>query len=228
MANIIFNCDSTLVTIEGPDVLARRKGVKGVAELTERAMSGGESFADIFRRRFQLLAPSLADTQWLGSQYVQHVIPDAKATVSALQADGHCVFIVSASYRPAILQLARHLGIPSLNICAVDLDFSPTGEYRGYDEDNILTTDAGIQIVTAEIAKSGLTIYVGDSVRDLDALPSVDAFIGFGGTHYRSEVETRADFSIKAPTLLPVVDFVRTFDATKRTRRARLAPVTAA
>ncbi|MBI4032462.1 HAD-IB family phosphatase [Candidatus Berkelbacteria bacterium] len=211
MANIIFNCDSTLVSIEGPDELARRKGVRGVAELTERAMSGDVSFSEVFRQRFQLLAPSLADIQWLGQQYVEHVIPDAKETVASLRADGHAVYIVSASYRPAILQLARCIGIPALNICAVDLDFSPTGVYRGYDEDNILTTDAGISMVTAEIAKLGPTVYVGDSVRDLDARDSVDAFVGFGGVRKRDRVAQESDLYISDPTLLPVVEFVRTF-----------------
>lgn len=228
MANIIFNCDSTLVTIEGPDELARRKGVRGVAELTERAMSGDESFAEVFRRRFELLAPTFAEIQWLGNQYVSQVIPDAKLTVQTLQAQGNAVYIVSASYRPAIRVLAKHLGIPSLHICAVDLEFSEDGSYLGYDEDNILTTDAGIQIVTAEIAKQGTTIYVGDSVRDLDAIVSVDAFVGFGGARRRPQVEAKSDLYISTPTLLPVVEFVQSFqvDTVRRGKQVLTEEVT--
>lgn len=223
MANVIFNCDSTLVSFEGPDELARKKGIKGVEELTERAMSGGESFAQIFKQRFELLSPTLEDIHWLGEQYIARIIPDAPSVIRQIQQDGHYVFIVSASYRPAILQLARYLGIPSLNICAVDLEFGPDGSYRGYDSDNILTTDAGIRIVSAEIAKLGPTFYVGDSIRDLDAIHSVDAFIGFGGVRYREEVKEQSDFYVDSPTLAPVVDFIRSF--TMRDSRRTMAEV---
>src|SRR3990167_1453559 len=159
--NVIFNFDRTLTTLEGPAELARRKKLPEIAALTERAMEGEESFEDVFRKRFQLYRPTFRDLQWLGDQYVAHITPGARELISALDAEGHRSFIVSAGYRGAILKVAQVLGIPALNVCAVDIEFDGNGNFIAYDEGNILTTDRGVETVLAEIARSGPSIYVG-------------------------------------------------------------------
>lgn len=206
--NIVFNVDSTLVSIEGPVELAKRLKVSGVEELTELAMSGQESFGEVFKKRFQLYRPSLRDLQWLGRQYLAHITPGAAEIMRALKERGHRLYIVSAGYRLPTLELARTLGIPALHVCAVDIDFDERGTYKKYDDDNILTTDQGLEIVLAEIAKLGPTVYIGDSVRDMDALKVATLVIGYGGAHYRPQVERLAHKYIKESSLMPVLEYV--------------------
>ena len=217
MMNIIFNFDRTLTTIEGPVELAKRKKIPEIATLTERAMEGEEPFEDVFRKRFQLYRPSLGDIKWLGEQYVANITPGAHELIQMIQAEGDQVFIVSAGYRGAILKVAQALGIPALHVCAVDIEFDAQGNFIGFDEGNILTTDRGLEMVLAEIARSGPSVYIGDSVRDLDAIGSVDLMIGYGGAKYRPAVEARAHVYIREPSLLaalPHIQALRTVSAT--------------
>ncbi|MBI2590122.1 HAD-IB family phosphatase [Candidatus Berkelbacteria bacterium] len=207
--NIAFNCDSTLVSIEGPVELARRLKVQGIDELTEQAMQGEASFTEVFRRRFELLQPSLPDVQWLGSRYLETIVPGAREVIQTLKDQGHRIYLIAPGYRTAILKLAKYLGIPSLNVCAVDIEFDSVGKYLSFDEDNILTTDEGIPMVLAEIAKLGPTIYIGDSVRDLDTRSVVDLFIGFGGVRFRQKVADEAEVYVKTPNFLPVLAHIQ-------------------
>lgn len=209
--NIVFNFDSTLTTIEGPIELAKRLKVKGVEELTELAMSGKESFSDVFKKRFELYKPSVADLKWLSKQYSAHITPGAKELVAELKKRGHRLYIVSASYRLAMLGVAHELEIPFLHVCAVDIDFDDAGKYQSYDDSNILTTDDGLEIVLAEIAKLGPTVYIGDSVRDMDALKVAQLVIGFGGVTYRPEVEKLAHHYIQQQSLAPALKYIDQF-----------------
>lgn len=209
--NVVFNCDSTLVTIEGPTEIARRKKISEIENLTERAMRGEDSFYKVFRKRFDLYRPNLDDINWLGQEYINNLTLGAEELVKELQKNKVETYIVSAGYRPAILRLARHLGIPAHHVCAVDISFDRYGNYEACDLDNILTTDEGTKIVLAEIAKSGPTIYIGDSVRDMDSQGVVDLFIGYGGVRVRPEVKEKAEIFIESSNILPVMEHIIRF-----------------
>lgn len=211
IANIVFNCDSTLVTIEGPIEIARRKKINQIEDLTERAMRGEDSFYEVFRKRFDLYRPNLEDINWLGEEYIKNLTPGAKDLIKKIHSKGAQTYIVSAGYRPAILRLAKHLGIPAHHVCAVDIGFDKSGDYEACDLDNILTTDEGTKMVLAEIAKSGPTVYIGDSVRDMDAKEVIDLFIGFGGVRVRPEVKQKSEVFIDTPNILPVFDQIKRF-----------------
>lgn len=207
--NVVFNCDSTLVKIEGPTELGRRKKIAEIENLTERAMRGEDSFFDVFRKRFDLYRPTLEDINWLGNEYVLSLVDGVPELIEELKNLGGQIYIVSAGYRPAILRLAKHLGVPAHHVCAVDVSFDKSGNYEDCDLDNILTTDIGTKMVLAEIAKSGPTVYIGDSVRDLDAKDVVDLFIGFGGVKVRPAVKEKAEVFIESTSLLPALDEIK-------------------
>lgn len=209
--NVVFNCDSTLVKIEGPTELGRRKKITEIENLTERAMRGEDSFFDVFRKRFDLYRPTLEDINWLGDEYIKNLVDGTPELVQKLKDLGGQIYIVSAGYRPAILRLAKHLGVPAHHVCAIDISFDKSGNYEDCDLDNILTTDMGTKMVLAEIAKSGPTVYVGDSVRDLDAKDVVDLFIGFGGVKVRPVVKEKAEVFIESKSILPVLDAVKKY-----------------
>lgn len=207
---VVFNWDSTLVTIEGSAALAEHKGIDGVAELTNQAMNGEASIQDVFRQRFALLRPTLKDLEWLAGTYAAHTTPGAREIVAHLTEAGHQVFVVSAAYRTAILEPAKQLGIQSHRICAVDVLFDEQGEAH-YDAENVLASDGGMEVVLAEIAKAGPTIYIGDSVPDAQAGGAVDLFIGFGGVIPRDEVASLSPIYVREPTLMAVAAHIDAF-----------------
>ena len=60
MKLIVFDCDSTLSSIEGIDELARVKGqsiFEQVAELTHAAMNGEVPLDEVFSRRLAIIQP---------------------------------------------------------------------------------------------------------------------------------------------------------------------------
>ena len=207
---VVFNWDSTLVTIEGSAALAEHKGISGVQELTNQAMSGEASIQDVFRQRFELLRPTLKDMEWLAATYAAHTTPGAREIVTALSEVGHDVYVVSAAYRTAVLEPAKQLGIQSHRICAVDVLFDEQGEAH-YDADNVLASDGGMEVVLAEIAKAGPTIYIGDSVPDAQAGAAVDLFIGFGGVAPREEVASLCQVYVREPSLLAALPSITAF-----------------
>ncbi|KKS20105.1 MAG: hypothetical protein UU77_C0032G0010 [candidate division WWE3 bacterium GW2011_GWC1_41_7] len=92
---IVFDCDSTLVTIEGADELAKKNGVyKKVTELTQRAMNGQLDFNTAFKERWDLIKPTIRDLEWLGEQYINNITLGAKEMVAECMERGIEVFII--------------------------------------------------------------------------------------------------------------------------------------
>jgi phosphoserine phosphatase len=129
---VIFDCDSTLCAIEGIQVLGAAHHDE-IASLTASAMHGHIALEDVYARRLELARPARRDLEALAEQYVSTLVPDARDVVNALDAEGIEVRIVSGGLRPAVLAVARVLGVPEERVAAVDLRFDDGGFYCGYD-----------------------------------------------------------------------------------------------
>jgi len=82
---ILFDLDSTLVTIEGFDEIARKKGVyEEVAAATQKTMDGDIPFAEAFANKLQILKPSQKDALWLVDLYKNNLEKNAFETVEKL------------------------------------------------------------------------------------------------------------------------------------------------
>jgi len=58
-SHVIFDCDSTLSTVEGIDVLAEGLGLSDeVAGMTDAAMAGEIDLSEVYAARLQMLQPS--------------------------------------------------------------------------------------------------------------------------------------------------------------------------
>ena len=80
---VFFDVDSTLVTIEGIDVLA--SGNPEVVALTEAAMNGEIPLEEVYRRRLEAIRPARADLEALAARYRESLIDGAAETITALQ-----------------------------------------------------------------------------------------------------------------------------------------------
>jgi phosphoserine phosphatase len=187
---VFFDVDSTLVRIEGIDVLA--SGNDEVARLTDAAMNGEIPLEDVYARRLDIIRPSRERVEELGRQYVASLVDGAAETVARIQAAGGVVHLVTAGIEQAIEPLARSLGIASFR--AVRLKFTPAGDYDGFER-TPLTRTGGKEVIVRDLRARahGLAALIGDGVSDLEAKPAVDLFIGFGGVHIRPRVRDNAD-----------------------------------
>ena len=197
---IIFDCDSTLSSIEGIDELARVAGEEATQEIekmTAQAMEGTISLESIFARRLSIIQPAANSVSQVGKLYIDTVEPSAKQAIATLKSLGWTPIILSGGYRQAIKPLADYLGVEFIE--AVDLYFNEDGSYRDFDRNYPSTRSGG----KPEVIKSLRNKYsptkivaVGDGVSDLESKPVVDMFIGFGRYAVREKVKQEADYFI--------------------------------
>jgi phosphoserine phosphatase len=194
---IFFDVDSTLVTIEGIDVLAG--GNPEIAKLTEAAMNGEVPLDQVYARRLDMIRPPRNAVERLAQQYVASMTDGAEETIRTLREAGAQVHLVTAGIAQAILPLASHLGVPQRAVHAVALRFNERGEYEDFDRRTFLTRPGGKELVVRDVrARShGRAAFVGDGVSDLEVKPAVDLFIGFGGVCVRERVRDNAEVFVR-------------------------------
>ncbi len=206
---VIFDCDSTLATLEGVEALAGDHHQE-ITALTEAAMRGAVPLEEIYGRRMGLIAPSRDLIDQVGRAYVASLVPDADIVVETLRGAGVDVRVLSGGLRPAVLAVARHLGVPDDHVAAVDVTFGASGEYRGFDETSPLARAGGkgevIRRWRPELTPP--VMLVGDGATDLEARPDVDCFLAFMGVADRPEVRAGADGAINCLSLAPVLPLV--------------------
>jgi phosphoserine phosphatase len=203
---VFFDVDSTLVTVEGIDVLAG--GKSEIAALTERAMTGAIPIEQVYARRLELARPTRQRVEKLAQTYLQSIVPRSEEVLRRLGQARVEVHLVTAGIEQAVGPLAEHLGIDRRFVHAVALEFDPKGRYRDFDRTSPLTRSRGKETVVRDVrARShGKALYVGDGVTDLDVKEVVDLFVGFGGVRVRERVRREADVFVKdLEEILPLV-----------------------
>jgi len=191
---LFFDVDSTLVTIEGIDVLAG--GNPEVAKLTAAAMNGEVPLDEVYARRLEIIRPARSAVDALAQRYLASLVDGAEEVIATLRERGHVLHLVTAGIEQAIAPLAERLGVR--NVHAVRLLFDGDGNYADFDRRSLLTRAGGKELVVRAVrarSKGGAAM-IGDGASDLEAKPAVDLFIGFGGVAERPLVRENADVFI--------------------------------
>jgi phosphoserine phosphatase len=205
---VIFDCDSTLTAIEGIEELARGQREE-ITRLTELAMRGAVPLEQVYGHRLELIRPSRSDIAEIGRLYLQHLVPGAREAVHALQVHDVTVQILSGGLAPAVISVARELGVPDARVAAVEIYFNEDGSYRGFDTDSPLTRAGGKRVWIEASGLPGPRLLIGDGATDLEARPAVDCFAAYVGVVDRPEVSRAADIVLLEPSLKPVLKLVR-------------------
>jgi phosphoserine phosphatase len=206
---VIFDCDSTLSALEGIEELASAHR-REVETLTDAAMRGEVPLEEVYGKRLELIQPGRAAVEGLVPRYIDGLVPDAAETVAALRAAGVDVRVISGGLLPAVLGLARHLGLPDHAVAAVDVRFDDSGAYAGFDESAPAARAGGkAEVIRGwKAAPGGLPepiMFVGDGATDMEAKPEVDLFVAYAGVIARPEVLDAAPVVIRSQSLAPVL-----------------------
>lgn len=230
---VIFDCDSTLTSIEGIDELARLSDsadraegeqlALNIAALTKRAMEGDIPLEAVYGQRLVAVNPTQAEVRHLARVYRETVIPDARAVIAALQGLGVQVFIVSGGLIEPVRDFGIWLGVPPEQIFAVDMEYdqlagqwwryweqlggqNPRANYLALSSSPLIGTRGKNRIIARIRAQyPGRALLVGDGLSDLEAGAEVDLFAGFGGATFRRKVAEGSDIYIRTPALSPVL-----------------------
>ncbi|HUN24492.1 MAG TPA: HAD-IB family phosphatase [Anaerolineales bacterium] len=224
---VIFDCDSTLSSIEGIDELAHMTGSQNaISALTKRAMEGDIPLESVYGKRLEVAQPTLSQVQAITELYQQNVIPDAQAVVQALTAAGCKVFIVSGGLIEPVRAFGEWLGIPSDHIYAVDMKYdqlsgdwwryweqhggkNPSANYLGVGESPLAGTGGKNRVIDyIRTQHSGRAMLVGDGASDLEAAGHVDWFVGFGGVVKRQKVQAESPVFLHSLALSPLLPLV--------------------
>lgn len=205
---VFFDVDSTLVTLEGIDELA--KGDPEIARLTELAMNGEVPVDQVYGRRLDHIRPTRDAVAALAARYRASLVPGAKEALAKLRDAGAQIHLVTGGLAPAILPLAADLGVAPRAVHAVGLRFDENGAYVDFDRRSFLTKPGGKELVVRDVrARShGKAAFVGDGITDLEARPAVDLFIGFGGVAVRPRVRENADVYVTDASLEAVLPYL--------------------
>ena len=92
---VIFDCDSTLTTIEGIEELARDHRAE-ISRLTDLAMSGAVPLEEVYGRRLELIRPSREQVEALGKSYIRHAVPGVKQLLGTLNSKWYTIKLLKA------------------------------------------------------------------------------------------------------------------------------------
>ena len=219
-ASVVFDCDSTLVTIEGIDELAGDR-IDEVRRMTDLAMDGAMPLEEVYGERLALIDPTREAVGAVGRAYLASLVEDAKETVEALRWLGKEVRIVSGGLLPPVLEVARALGVPDAAVAAVDIHFDGEGRYLDFDRASPLARSGGKPDVVAAWSLPRPAVLVGDGSTDLEARSAVDCFVAFAGVVRRDAVCAAADLVLDAPALAPVLALAASAEEKDRLRGSR-------
>ncbi|MBW3573082.1 MAG: HAD-IB family phosphatase [Gemmatimonadetes bacterium] len=203
-ASIVFDCDSTLVAVEGIDELSGPFRAQ-IQALTEAAMDGAVPLEEVYGRRLEIIRPTRAQVEQVGTAYVRTLMPHARETVAALRWLGKTVRIVSGGLLPAVQAVARELAVADEHVAGVGIRFHADGAYAGFDAESPLARSNGKAQVIAAWNLPGPALLVGDGATDREARPAVDAFAAYTAVVERAAAVDGADFVLREPSLAAVL-----------------------
>lgn len=242
--NVVFDCDSTLATIEGIDELARLCGkTDEIKALTDQAMNGSIDLSEVYEKRMKLLSPTKEQIVALKQAYKNSTIEGVKPLLSMLDHININRFIVSGGLADAVEEYGLWLGFKPDSVFAVKSTYDPlagswwtgnTDRYMVSRSPSLTATVGKGHVVESQILSTspGRTCLIGDGSSDLAARPSIDMFICYTGVVARPSVVEAADVVVPDYGCLAAVvlgpETLATFQdgAHKEFARASIASVT--
>lgn len=206
---VIFDFDSTLVTLEGINELARLRGYyHEIAGLTQQAMDGSIAFDQVFYHRLNLIRPTKADLAKVSELYVKNITPGAQALIQSLLSQNIDVFCITGGYFQAIFNTVKLLGINLDHVFAIKLAPDPDGYYTQVAENELLVNHDGKKQLIEKLSLQRKIAFIGDGHTDAQTIPVVDRFIGFAGVTQSSRLKTLTDYHISELSLTSVIKYL--------------------
>ncbi len=185
---LVLDMDSTLITIEGIDELARLAGCgDAVAAITDAAMRGAiGDYAQSLRQRVALLAGAPAGLIERVYRERMQLSPGARLLLAGARARGWRTVLVSGGFTALAERVRTDLGIGA--VWANDLQIEGgrlTGTVAGppQNDGRIVDAAAKARALRAACADAGCApaqaIAVGDGVNDLEMLAAAGLSIAF-------------------------------------------------
>lgn len=217
---IVFDCDSTLTSIEGIEELSGDH-LDEIARLTRAAMTGEVPLEEVYGKRLEIVAPRRRAVATIGRRYIETASPKAREVISALKLLGKDLRVISGGLHLAVTAFAGWLGIDDAHVHAVKAYFDTDERIQGFDRNSPLVRSGGKRDVLAALPQAR-TAVVGDGMTDAETRDSVACFICYQGHAQHAEVAALAHEVVPGPSfadLLPVLCSPQELDLLRRDPR---------
>lgn len=209
--NVIFDLDSTLVSIEGIDELGRMVGKESeIQALTDAAMRGDVTLEEVFNKRLHMIRPTRAHLNKLSQLYCNSITEGAVELIVSLKNRGKNVFLVTGGYKNAIENVARELGFQDDRVFANELMFNEQDEYVRFRKNIPLWKNHGKAQIVLQILRHlpGINIVIGDGISDLEVGLVAGTFIYYGGHVWREKIAQKSNFVLREKNLMKILDLI--------------------
>lgn len=192
---LVADMDSTIVTSETLDDLARHAGIgEKVAAITARSMNGEIEFAEALRARVSLLKGLSSDALELTLAETQ-LTPGARTLVATMRAHNARCALVSGGFTWFTARIAALCGFDEHHANTLE---AADGRLTGMVGEPILGRALKLEILKRLAEARGLrlaaTLAVGDGANDLDMLAAAGLGIAFHAKPVVTQtIETRID-----------------------------------
>jgi D-3-phosphoglycerate dehydrogenase / 2-oxoglutarate reductase len=204
MAVLVFDFDSTLVSVEGLDELFARSldraedregRLAAFEEITDLGMSGEISAEDSLSRRLSVLEADRRLVDEVGQGIAERLSPSVLRNLPFFLENMDRIHVVSGGFEELIHPTLMRMGIPFSHLHAHRFLFDSGGRVIGLDPDTVMARGGKPQAL-ARIGPSGSGIWmVGDGATDLEVreLGLADRFVAFTENRHREPVVAKAD-----------------------------------
>lgn len=199
----ILDFDSTLVTVESLDELARLSLVnhaqkhqimQNLEQITHRGMTGEITFDESLQSRLRLFAATKEDITQLSDYLLTHISPSALRARDWFKQNRDHLYVVSGGFVEYILPVAEKLGIRPDHVFANRFEYLDN-TVVGFDEKRPTSQQGGKAAQLAALHLPHPLIAIGDGFTDYEikAKGLADEFWAFTETVDRPNVTTKAD-----------------------------------
>jgi D-3-phosphoglycerate dehydrogenase len=200
----IIDFDSTLVTIETLDELARialaddpdaAQKVAQLEHITHLGMSGELGFSESLARRMEILSAHQRHIDSLSALLARHLSPSALRSAEWFEREQSHIYIISGGFEQYIKPAARLLGLDDTHVYANSFTFDPQGNITGYDTSRYTAQTGGKAKQVRALELDGHVVVIGDGYTDYEIVKSgeADEFWAYTETIARPNVTAVAD-----------------------------------
>lgn len=173
----IFDFDSTLVSVETLDELARialadninrEQVVAELSALTDRGMCGELPFDKSLQQRLQLFKANKKHVEKLTSQLLGWLSPSVKSNLEWFRSNHERIYVVSGGFADYIKTVTEYLGIKHDHVFANRFEYNAGGDIIGFDQNNLLSKAGGKVWQVESLKLPRPIIVIGDGYTDYE------------------------------------------------------------
>ncbi len=204
MPVLVFDFDSTLVSVEGLDELFARSlsgaadraaRVAAFREITDLGMAGKLSAEESLSRRLSILSADRRQVDAVGESIRASLTPSVARHRGFFKENAARIYVLSGGFEELIQPTLRDLEIPAERLLAHRFIYDDEGMVVGVDPETAVAR-GGKPGALRTVAKPSEPMWaIGDGATDLElrTLGLVDRFVAFTENRSREPVVARAD-----------------------------------